>query len=259
MPPIGILFRHATAAAHLGAAALFALPMSHASANPAAPMSPRQTAERATVIVPKEYEYLRYLPPDYDTAPERRWPLLLFLHGAGERGADIAKLRTHGLPKQIEEGRDLPFVVISPQCPAGEWWNVVALEALIDKLVAEQRIDPDRIYLTGLSMGAFATWALAIMRPERYAAILPICGGGDPHRARVLRDVPVWTFHGDADQTVTITQSQQMVDAIKSVGGSPRFTIYPGVGHDAWTATYDNPEVYAWLLSHRLSERQPAK
>ncbi len=216
---------------------------------------PRQTVESATVTFQKEYQFLRYLPADFGADRDRHWPLLLFLHGAGERGADIAKVKMHGPPKLIEAGRDFPFVIISPQCPEGEWWNIVALAGLIERLCAELPIDQERIYLSGLSMGGFATWAMAIQHPDRYAAILPVCGGGDPHRARVLRDVPVWAFHGDADRVVVIERSREMVEAIKAAGGSPRFTVYEGVGHDAWSATYENPAVYEWLLSHRLGDR----
>lgn len=213
--------------------------------------APRQTAEKATVVVQQEYQYLRYVPADYAADSEKRWPLVLFLHGAGERGHDINQIKRHGLPKLIEQGKDFPFVVISPQCPPGEWWNVAMLEGLIEKVAREERIDRDRIYLTGLSMGGFGTWALAIRHPERYAAILPICGGGERQLARVLRDMPVWTFHGDADKVVPVERTQEMVDAIIAAGGSPRVTIYPGVGHDSWTETYDNPEIYDWLLQHR--------
>ena len=120
-----------------------------------------------------------------------------------------------------------------------------------DAVARAERIDRDRIYLTGLSMGGFGTWALALRHPERYAAILPVCGGGERQLARRLREMPIWAFHGDADQVVPVERSQEMIDAIKKLGGPPRFTAYPGVGHDSWTATYDNPEVYEWLLAQR--------
>jgi predicted peptidase len=216
----------------------------------------RQTVMTTTVTVQKEYRYLRYLPPDYAVDPNRRWPLVLFLHGAGERGDDIEIIKKHGLPKLIAAGKDFPCVVISPQCPAGEWWNVVALDALVERIASEERIDRDRIYVTGLSMGGFGTWAIAIHNPDRYAAILPICGGGEIQRAWAIARIPAWTFHGDLDPTVPIARSQQMVDALKAAGGSPRFTVYPGYHHDSWTVTYENPEVYEWLFAQRLSARQ---
>ena len=207
----------------------------------------------------QEYQYIRYVPPGYDDDRAKRWPLVLFLHGAGERGGELELVKKHGLPKRVEQGEEFPFVMIAPQCPLGEWWNVFALEALIEQIAREERIDRDRIYLTGLSMGGFGTWALAIRHPERYAAILPICGGGERQLARVLRDVPIWAFHGDSDEVVPVERSQEMIDAIKKAGGSPRLTVYPGVKHDSWTATYENPEIYEWLLSHRLSDRAKAK
>jgi predicted peptidase len=216
----------------------------------------RQEVAKATVTVQKEYRYLHYLPPGYAEDTNRRWPLVLFLHGAGERGDDIETIKKHGLPKLIAQGKDFPCVVVSPQCPVGEWWNVVILDALVEKIASEERIDRDRIYVTGLSMGGFGTWALAIHNPNRYAAILPICGGGEIQRAWAIAKIPAWTFHGDLDPTVPIARSQQMVDALKAAGGSPRFTIYPGYHHDSWTVTYENPEVIDWLLAQRLSARQ---
>ncbi|HYD84696.1 MAG TPA: dienelactone hydrolase family protein, partial [Opitutus sp.] len=211
----------------------------------------RQSPERITVTVKQEYQYLRYAPADYGADQSKRWPLVLFLHGAGERGHDLELVKKHGLPKRVEQGAEFPFVMIAPQCPPGEWWNVFALEGLIEEVAHAERIDRDRIYLTGLSMGGFGTWALALRHPERYAAILPVCGGGERQLARRLREMPIWAFHGDADQVVPVERSQEMIDAIKKLGGSPRFTAYPGVGHDSWTATYDDPEVYEWLLAQR--------
>ncbi len=221
----------------------------------ALPVYAAQTLERATITIQKEYQFLRYLPAGYDADPTKRWPLVLFLHGANERGTNIELIKKHGFPKLIAQGKEFPCVVISPQCPVGEWWNVAALDALVEKIASEERIDRDRIYVTGLSMGGFGTWALAIHNPGRYAAILPICAGGEIQRAWVLRDVPVWTFHGDLDPVVPIARSQQMVDAIKTAGGAPKFTIYPGYHHDAWTVTYENPEVLEWLFAQRLSAR----
>lgn len=210
-----------------------------------------QSNEHVTLQFTHEFDYLLYRPDGYEADPQQRWPLILFLHGAGERGHDLELLKREGLPKELAAGRKLPFVIVSPQCPPGEWWNTLALEALIDRITREHRIDPERIYLTGLSMGGFGVWALAAQHPERYAAILPICGGGERRRAYVLRDLPVWAFHGDADLVVTLDRSQEMIDAIKAAGGAPRFTIYPGVAHNSWDQTYANPEIYEWLLAHR--------
>ncbi len=219
----------------------------------------RHEARSTTITMTQEYQYLRYLPPGYAEDREKRWPLVLFLHGAGERGRDLEMIKRHGLPKLIDAGKDFPFVVVSPQCPPGEWWNIFALEGLIEQAARERRIDRDRIYVTGLSMGGFGTWALAVRHPERYAAILPICGGGERQLARVLREMPVWAFHGEADPVVPVERSEEMIEAIKKRGGSPRLTVYPGVKHDSWTATYENPDIYEWMLRQRLSEREKAR
>ena len=210
-----------------------------------------QTAERVKLKVQYEFRYLSYVPDGYGTDTSRKWPLLLFLHGAGERGSDLELVKTHGPPKLIEAGRKYPFVVISPQCPQHTGWLAPALETLIDSMERRYRIDSARIYVTGLSMGGFATWELAVRHPERYAAVTSICGMGDPSRADRLRNLPIWAFHGTKDDVVPLSGSQDMIDATKASGGKPRFTIYPQAGHDSWTETHANDEVYSWLIQQR--------
>jgi len=200
-------------------------------------------------------EYLLYLPPTYDPVGEP-WPLLLFLHGAGERGNDLELLKKHGPPRLIDRGETLPFAVVSPQCPNDQWWDTEVLMALVEETLTTHRIDPQRIYVTGLSMGGFGTWQLAIENPDRFAAIVPICGGGMSFLTRRIVHVPTWVFHGAKDQTVPLNESQKMVDALKQHGGDVRLTVYPDAQHDSWTETYDNPELYTWLLSHRLGDGQ---
>ena len=221
-------------------------------ARPARPV--RQTAHRALLAVPFAFDYLLQLPPGY--ASRRRWPLLVFLHGRGERGADLRRIKRHGLPKLIASGRRFPFIVVSPQCPDLEpWWNLTALDTFVTAIMRRYRVDSRRVYLTGLSMGGYGTWALATRHPERFAAILPICGGGEPRLARRLRRLPIWAFHGAQDQTVPLVRSRAMVRAIRAAGGTPRFTIYPEAVHDSWTQTYARDDIYTWLLSHRLPPR----
>lgn len=195
-------------------------------------------------------EYLLFLPQDYGRDPEKKWPLMLFLHGAGERGDSLELVKKHGPPKMVEQQPDFPFIVVSPQCPAGSWWpeKLDDLRALLDEVEAGYAVDSRRIYLTGLSMGGYGTWSLALAQPERFAAIVPICGGGKPYLARRLKDLPVWVFHGAQDKTVPPEESEKMAAAIKRAGGSPRLTIYPDADHDSWTRTYDNLELYEWLL-----------
>ena len=194
-------------------------------------------------------KYWLFLPEGYkpDGKP---WPVLFFLHGAGERGDDLNLVKKHGPPKIVDSKPDFPFVVVSPQSRRFGW-QVDLLDALLDEVLANYNVDPDRVYLTGLSMGGFGTWAWAIERPDRFAALVPICGGGRPEDVAVLRHIPVWAFHGGKDPVVRLERGQAMVDALRKAGGDVRFTVYPDAGHDSWTATYDSPELYRWLLKQR--------
>ncbi|MGD2095148.1 MAG: prolyl oligopeptidase family serine peptidase [Phycisphaerales bacterium] len=205
-----------------------------------------------TIVKNLSCDYLLFLPEDYGKE-EKQWPLMMFLHGAGERGSDLNKVKVHGPPKIVEYKKDFPFIVISPQCPEDDWWpeKSEVLINLLDDIVAQYDVDTERIYLTGLSMGGFGTWALAYKYPERFAAIAPICGGGGRFMAYKLKDMPVWVFHGAKDKVVPLKESEDMVDAIREYGGSAKLTVYPEAGHDSWTETYDNQELYEWFLEYR--------
>jgi predicted peptidase len=194
-------------------------------------------------------DYLLYLPKDYKNKDS--WPLVLFLHGAGERGDDLDLVKKHGPPKIVETDSDFPFVLVTPQCKANRWWEPIFLTALLDNISANYKIDEDRIYVTGLSMGGYGTWSLAAHTPNRFAAIIPICGGGDPNWAPRIAHLPVWVFHGAKDKTVKLERSEKMVDALKEHDGNVKFTVYPDAEHDSWTETYDYPELYTWLLEKR--------
>lgn len=186
-----------------------------------------------------------------------RWPLVIFLHGFGERGDDLALVEKHGPTKQARDGQSFPFILIAPQCPIPSWWTleIESLRALVEHAVTTYPVDPDRVYLTGLSMGGYGTWHLAIQHPELFAAIAPICGGGIPALGDRLVHMPIWAFHGAKDDIVPLDESERMVNSVRMHGGDPRLTIYPEADHDSWTATYENPEFYTWLLSQRRPSR----
>jgi predicted peptidase len=237
----------------LGAAtALGALITMNAHAQAPGAQTPQQLSKPVTRTV--QVGYLLYLPKDYGRDPAAKWPLMLFLHGAGESGTDLEKVKVHGPPKLLAQGKEFPFIVVSPQCPSpAEWWSTDKLITLLDDICDRYAVDHDRVYLTGLSMGGYGTWALACAQPERFAAIAPICGGGVPYRARSLKGMGVWAFHGAKDEVVPLIESERMVNSLKAAGGDAKLTVYPEAAHDSWTETYNNPELYAWLLSHKRS------
>lgn len=202
-------------------------------------------------------DYLLFLPADYGKEPAKKWPLMLFLHGSGERGTDINLVKKNGPPKIVEQKPDFPFIVVSPQCPSDTWWKLDVLSALLDNVTSTCAADPNRVYLTGLSMGGFGTWALAAKEPQRFAAIVPMCGGGDPATAARLRRQHIWVFHGEMDQSVPVQKSQEMVDALKALHADVKFTRYSDTGHDCWTRSYANPELYTWMLSHKRGDKSP--
>ncbi|MBI1348840.1 DUF1080 domain-containing protein [bacterium] len=203
--------------------------------------------------------YQFFLPTDYGKT-DQKWPLVLFLHGAGESGTDLERVKIHGPPKLVvEDPAKFPFLVVSPQAdgpaPYVDRWNAKLLAELVDHIAANYQVDPDRIYVTGLSMGGYGTLRLVANYPDKFAAALPICGGGWPNYADALAKVPLWFVHGDNDSAVPVEYSLIMVKAIRAKKGEPRLTILENVGHDSWTSTYADPKFYEWLLSHKLSDR----
>ena len=215
-------------------------------------------AQRFSATVPVELDYLLTLPQGYDENPETRYPLVLFLHGWGERGDDLEKVKTHGLPKHVAAGREFPFILVAPQSGMRRWWQPVELLALLDQIEATHRVDRDRIYITGLSMGGYGTWNTAGMDPDRFAAAAPICGGGNGVLTRLVGTLPIRAYHGDADPVVPVFLSRDLVREVNERGGNAELIEYPGVGHDSWTRTYDDPDFYKWLLSHKRSDRPAA-
>jgi len=216
-------------------------------------MNQKECAFEAEIVKTVRLNYLLFLPKGYEGS-SRKWPLILFLHGAGERGDDLALVQKHGIPKIVEQQPDFPFITVSPQCPEDAWWlsETAGLIRLLDNVVAKYAVDTKRIYLTGLSMGGYGTWHLAVEHPDRFAAIAPICGGffGPPKFVCALKEIPVWAFHGAKDPVVPLEESEKLVKALRECDGNVRFTIYPEAGHDSWTEAYDDPELCAWFLGH---------
>ena len=216
-------------------------------------VKPSDSQKKFSFNITFQMEYLLFLPESYAQSTNQKFPLILFLHGAGERGRDLDSVKRHGIPKIVKTNPDFPFIAVSPQCPEDSWWTseLHTINGLIEEVVEKYQVDTSRIYLTGLSMGGFGTWSLASMYPERFAAIAPVCGGGEVRQIlRSLVEMPIWTFHGQKDDVIPFSRSEEIVTALKKHGSSIKFTIYPEAGHDSWTETYDNPELYEWFLKH---------
>jgi predicted peptidase len=239
---------------------------------------PQQTGflNRKVAVEGTEYRYVVYVPPDWSA--DRTWPVVLFLHGAGERGDDGLIQSEVGLGGAIRRHVDrFPAVVVMPQCRKNLWWTEPSMRAqalaALEAAFNEFHGDPARVYLTGLSMGGYGTWAIAAASPGKFAAIAPVCGGvrrrarpgeaqpeetaADPYAdtAKKIGATPVWVFHGGADPTVPVAESRKMVDALKTAGNEARYTEYEGVGHNSWDKAYNEPEFASWLFGQRLKSR----
>jgi predicted peptidase len=222
------------------------------TAAPAAPSGLRPVDARIST----EIRALLSVPADDAAMPEDGWPLVLFLHGAGERGEDLDQVASWGPPRLIRAGRELPCIVLAPQCPRGLWWEPSSLLALLDQVIAEQPVDPDRVIVTGLSMGGYGTLDLVATAPERFAAAVPICGGLPKPLllAPAVARVPLWLFHGTDDRIVPLSESVRVVEAVRAAGGTARLTAYEGVGHDSWRRAYADEELWRWMLEQRRGD-----
>lgn len=228
--------------------------------------------EKLTVTKDKASLPYRLMKPDgYSKDGKDRYPLVVFLHGIGERGSDNKKQLTNGAERFVADAarKKHPCFLAVPQCPSDKMWAGIRdtkvnpkfadkptepaalVLDLIDALSKEYRIDADRIYMTGVSMGGYGTWDLISRKPDLFAAALPVCGGGDPAQAEKLTKLPIWVHHGDKDNAVPPERSREMVDAIKKAGGKPEYTEYKGVGHDSWTPTYKDEKVHDWLFQQK--------
>jgi predicted peptidase len=210
----------------------------------------------------KEHKYVVFVPHDYRAgeASGKRWPAILFLHGAGERGDDGELQAKVGLaPAVRKREKDFPFIAVFPQCAKSSFWRAEGPDgqramAILAEVEKGYKTDPDRVYLTGLSMGGMGTWSLAMKHPDRFAALVPICGRGDTQQAEKIAKLPIWCFHGDDDKAVNVEGSRSMIAAIKEAGGTPKYTEYPGVGHNSWDAAYGTDELYTWLLEQKRTK-----
>ena len=199
-------------------------------------------------------EYLIYFPNDYPYV-EKKYPLVLFLHGAGERGSNLSQIKKHGIPKRIHDGAEFPFITIAPQCADGIWWsnnkNIRTLEVLLKNLILELKVDRNRIYGTGLSMGGYGILDLASTYPDLFAALIPICGGTILNQLQHLKKIPIWMFHGGKDDVIPVESSTLIYEYLHKKNKNNLLTIYPDLAHDSWTITYENKEIYDWLLSFK--------
>lgn len=198
----------------------------------------------------KEAKYVLFVPHDYKG--DKAYPVILFLHGAGERTGGKKQPVEVGIGPAIKKReKDFPFLVVIPQ--AEKTWKADSADAkralaMLAEVEKDYKVDPKRVYLTGLSMGGMGTWSLAIEHPDKWAAIVPVCGRGDTKQAARIKDIPCWCFHGDADPAVKVEGSRSMIEALKKAGGEPKYTEYPGVGHNSWDRAYGTNELYEWLL-----------
>lgn len=212
----------------------------------------QQTSKTFCKTSKEKINYWLYLPSDYSKKSEKKYPLILFLHGSGESGSNLSKVKINGLPKILDSKTDFPAIVVSPQCKsAREGWNRFELRDLVVKIRTTLNVDTNRVYITGLSMGGRGTWDMLVYYPELFAAAIPVCGWGDSFLAEYVKNVPVWIFHGAKDNAVDVKYAYEMNDALKNAGGNVKLTIYPEAGHDSWTETYNNMEVYKWLFEQK--------
>lgn len=203
--------------------------------------------------VSETLHYYLYFPPGYDDSEPKRYPLLLFLHGGGESGQNLEALKAGGPPKMLAEGREFPFLILAPQNPhEKQWWNVRAVKQLLDSVVQANRVDPSRLYLTGLSRGGSASWEMAVQYPETFAALAVVCGMAPvPYASWIDKQLAIWVFHGTDDKVIPFSESEAMVARLRELGYDVTFTPYEGVGHNAWERAYNTDGLFEWFTRHR--------
>jgi len=219
------------------------------------PVNAQQTEQQAVI----KTDYLIYLPPDYNADPDKKWPMMIYLHGAGLMDRSIAGLKNDYIPWHLDHDKVLPFIVVSPVCKTNGW-DVTILNFLLEDVIHKFNVDEDKIYLTGHSMGGFGTWDWVMMNPDKFAAIVPVSGcsrSRDNISAWKLRNMPVWVFHGETDNIVGIQCNTEMVNELRKFSQKVKFTVYPKRGHDTWEQTYTNDEMFKWLAEQDRKNNIP--
>ena len=219
------------------------------------PAPGKQVEQKVDLGDDHSYDFLLYLPEDYE--PTKPHAFMLFLHGRGESNGPLSIVKKWGPPRLVDGGQKLPYIIASPQCPRKSFWSQAGEQAKLDKFLAHLQekyaIDEGRMYLTGLSMGGFGSWTLAANHPDKFAAVLPVCGRGNPADAEKLKDIPIWAWHGLADSVVKPAGTEDMVKAIREAGGEKLiYTSLEGIGHNSWSAAYSTPQIYQWFNKHSL-------
>ena len=201
-----------------------------------------------------KYNYLLHVPDDYDKYPDKKWPVIVYLHGRHASGKNLSSVNRYGLPYYISKGKKMDFIVVSPQCPWGKnWASEDWFNPVYNEVSGKLRVDDSRIYLIGMSMGGFGTWEIAARMPDRFAAISPMCGGANLKWVDQLSKIPTWVFHGTADKQIPISRSEVMVKALENKKANIKFTRLIGQGHDI-SKQFNDDELYAWLLQHSLKK-----
>jgi predicted peptidase len=212
--------------------------------------------DEANTVSVEKLRYYLYFPENYEDETEKEFGLLLFLHGGGESGDNLKEIKKNGPPKLIAEGKQFPFLILAPQNPyKKKWWNTQAVMQLLDTVVKNHRVDPNRLYLTGLSRGGGAAWEIAVQYPDTFAAMAVVCGMTPlPYAAWINKNMPIWVFHGTEDNSIPFEESELMVSKLLQMGYDVKFTAYEGVGHDSWIQAYSTEELYLWLSSQRKTD-----
>ncbi len=213
-------------------------------------------ADEVQTITKQKLRYYLYYPGEYEQDPESEFGLLLFLHGGGESGEALEEIKKNGPPRLLVSGKQFPFLVLAPQNPyAKRWWNTDAVIQLLDSITETNRVDKNRIYLSGLSRGGSAAWELATQYPNKFAALAVVCGMAPvPYAHWIDKEMPIWVFHGDKDPVINVSESDRMVEKLQEMGYDVRYSRYENVGHNAWGRAYTTDSLYTWMAEQQRND-----